>query len=252
MLGGGDGDHGPDWGDIGGLLFGYMLYREMRDGRLDPGAIWRAGCLLVVVVGVVLGGILLVVGALSPVPRYGYDQGVRGAPPTLPAVAAPVAPRTRPADTPRPTVEPSPSPSPAPKATPLPGVGDRVRFPGGWAVTVVKAGRWQPAWYHEPGWRLVTAWLRVRLPADEMACAWGDMCSLQARSGRVYPGFLDERLREPQLFACGDHHRPTTASGWVTFEVREKDAKGLVLVACPGSMFDCDGDAGEARIRLQR
>ena len=55
--------------------------------------------------------------------------------------------------------------------------------------------------------------------------------SLTARSGNEYYGWT-ENLREPSLFACADYHRPTSAKGWLTFEVRDKDAKGLLLSGC--------------------
>jgi hypothetical protein len=110
-------------------------------------------------------------------------------------------------------------------------------------VTVTKVQRWRPSWYREPGWRLITAYVKVRMPAVDGGCVWGDMLWLEARSGRTYQGWLDQPLREPQLFACGDFHRATTAAGWVTFEIRDADAKGLVLEACMPELFSCETPA---------
>jgi len=61
--------------------------------------------------------------------------------------------------------------------------------------------------------------------------------------GRAYQGRLDQQLREPQLFECADYHRPTMAAGWVTFEVRDADAKGLLLYTCLGTFGSCETPA---------
>jgi len=236
-----------DHSDLGGLLFGYLLYREIRDGRLEAGDIFRAGCVLVLVVGAVLGAVLLVVGLSMP--RYDPEGGIQYGAPTAPVFVAPVAlpPESQaPVATRRPT--PEPTPSPTVKPTPLPGVGTRVDAGDGWAITVTKVQRWRPGWYDEPGWRLITAYLKVRMPAVENECVWGDMFVVTARGGRTYQGFLDQQLREPDLFACSDYHRPTTAAGWVTFEVRDADAKGLVLTACPGDLFGCEGSGATIKL----
>ena len=148
------------------------------------------------------------------------------------------------------TATPSPTPAaPTPKPKPLPGIGKKVAVGDGWWVRVDKVARWRPSWYREPGWRLVTAYVTVGMPAVEDGCAWGDMFFVTAPSGRTYQGFLDQRLREPQLFDCADYHRRTQAKGWVTFEVRDKDAKGLVLTSCVPEMFGCDDGP---RIRLAK
>lgn len=239
-------DDGLDHGDLAGLLFGYLVYREIRDGRLDPEPLVRLGCLVGMVVAAGLGAILLLAGISAP--RY---DGAWVPPRTLaplpterPAIVVPVTPR--PAPTLRPTPTPTPRPTPAP--TPLPGIGTRVTAGDGWAITVTKVQRWRPSWYREPGWRLVTVHVKVRMPAVDTECVWGDMFWLEARSGRRYQGWLDQRLREPQLFDCADYHRPTTAQGWVTFEIRDTDAKGLILEACMPELFTCESPA---RIRLR-
>ena len=126
--------------------------------------------------------------------------------------------------------------------------GKRVSAGDGWTVTVSKVQRWTPSWYREPGWRMVTAYIKVKMPAVENECVWGDMFFLTARSGRTYQGFQDQRLREPQLFDCSDYHRPTAVAGWVTFEVRDADAKGLVLTACPGAFFGCEGHGAKFKL----
>ena len=237
---GNDDDHS----DLGGLLFGYLLYREMRDGRLDSGSVFRAGCILVIVVGVALLGIVVLASLSLPRHSGGPTGLIEG--PTAPGFAAPVwtAPpyaTLRPA----PTLEPTPSPTPKP--TPTPGIGKRVYAGDGWAVTVTKVQRWRPRGYNEPGWRLITAYVKVRMPASDNDCVWPSMFFVTAKSGREYPGW-EEGAREPALWACGDYHRPTTASGWVTFEVRNADAAGLVLTACPGDVLWCEPP--DAHIRL--
>ena len=236
-----------DHSDLGALLFGYLVYREIRDGRLEAGDVFRAGCIVTLVVGAVLGGVILL--AVASMPRYQPATGLQYDLPTAPGYLAPVVqppePRTSVATS---AGRLEPTPLPTPKPTPLPGIGTRVVAGHGWAVTVTKVQRWRPGWYDEPGWRLITAYLEVRMPAAENECAWGDMFTLTARSGRTYQGFQDQQLREPQLFACSDYHRPTTAAGLVTFEVRDADAKGLVLTACPGDLFGCEGSG--ARIKL--
>ena len=98
-------------------------------------------------------------------------------------------------------------------------------------------------WYDEPGWRLLTVRVKVNLPAVEYECAWESSFSLEARSGRTYEGFEWQDRREPALFACADYHRPTTDAGWVTFEIRDADAKGLVLSVCLPSFSGCESPA---------
>jgi hypothetical protein len=110
-------------------------------------------------------------------------------------------------------------------------------------VTVTKVQRWRPSWYRQPGWRLVTAYLKVRMPAVENECVWGSAFWLEARGGRTYQGFEWQQRREPELFACSDYHRATTAVGWVTFEVRDADAKGLLLSACLPAFGLCEKPA---------
>lgn len=239
-------DDGPDYGDLAGLLFGYLVYREIRDGRLDPDPLIRLGCLVGLAVGAVLGGILLLAGLGAP----RYDGGsipyrtLAPVPTGLPAIVIPVTP----APTPRSTPGPTPAATPTARPTPLPGIGTRVALGGGWAVTVTKVQRWRPAWYREPGWRLVTVHVKLRMPAVDFACAWGDGFWLEARSGRTYQGWWDwQDGRAPELSACADYHRPTTAQGWITFEVRDADAKGLVLTTCRPD-GPCDAPA---RIRLR-
>jgi hypothetical protein len=231
-------DHDPF--DLGQLLFGYLLYREIRDGRLDADGILRAGCLIVLLVGAVIGGGLLLVGAFAT-PQYGGGYVPAGTtapyPTERPAIVAPA--------TARPTLRatPAPTPTPTPKPSPLPGIGKRVPAGEGWAVTVTKVARWRPGWYDEPGWGLLTVYVKVRMPAVDDGCAWGDSFWLEAKSGRTYQGWLDGQVREPELFACADYHRVTTDAGWVTFEVRDADAKGLVLSACLPAYYSCETPA---------
>ena len=247
MLGNDDG--GDDNGlGLGELLFGLWLWRELDSGRIDAGCIFRALGLIVLVLG---GGFLLllaIVGASAP----RYDGSLHyGTPyewPTeVPAYVAPVW-TPEPARTPEPAATPSPTPAATPKPTPLPRIGDKVAAGDGWWVRVDKVGRWRPSWYREPGWRLVTAYVTVGMPAVEDGCAWGDMFFVTAPSRRIYTGWT-EGDREPHLFECTDYHRRTQARGWVTFEVRDKDAKGLVLTSCVPEMFGCDDGP---RIRLAK
>ena len=239
----GNDDHDP-W-DLGQLLFGYLVYRELRDGRLDADQVIRAGCLLVLIVAAVIGGGLLLIGGLAA-PQYGggYVPYETAAPYTTrqPAFVAPATARPTAAPT---TAEPTPTPKPKPTPgqTPIPGIGKRVPGGGGWAVTVTKVQRWRPSWYRQPGWRLITAYVRVRMPAVEYECAWADSFWLEARSGRTYGGLWISGPRDPSLFACSDYHRATTAAGWVTFEVRDADAKGLLLNACLPAFGFCEKPA---------
>jgi hypothetical protein len=247
--GGGDGGDDNGFG-LGQLLFGLWMWREIDAGRIDPGCIFKTLGLIVLVLG---GGFLVLLAiASASVPRYGgsLDYSTPYAWPTEAPAAVP-AWTPRPTRTPAATATPSPTPaaSPTPKPKPLPGIGKKVAANDGWWVRVDKVARWRPSWYREPGWRLVTAYVTVGMPAVEDGCAWGDMFFVTAPSGREYQGFLDQRLREPQLFDCADYHRRTQAKGWVTFEVRDKDAKGLVLTSCVPEMFGClDGP----RIRLAK
>jgi hypothetical protein len=247
-------DGGPDFGDLGGLLFGYILYREMRDGRLDGDGILRAGCLLALIVGAVLGGGLLLIGLVASAQPYGSDLSPRRPPAPYatprPAVVPPVT--VPPTERPAPTSDPSAAgPSAAAPATsrptPLPGIGTRVPAGDGWAVTVTRVERWRPGSYDEPGWRLLVVRLKVRLPAVDDGCVFPSSFWLQARSGRTYEAF-EWPVWEPQLFECADYHRPTTAQGWVTFEVRDADARGLVLETCLPELFTCETPL---RIRLR-
>jgi hypothetical protein len=234
----GNDDHDP-W-DLGQLLFGYLVYRELRDGRLDADQVIRAGCLVILLIGALLGGGALLVGTFAA-PHDGGSYVPFETPFTYPTEQpAFVAPGTvRPTATARPT----PTPRPTPKPTPLPGLGTSVRSGDGWAVTVTKVERWRPSWYREPGWRLVTAYVKVRMPANGYACAWGDSFWLEAKSGRTYWGLVDVGSRDPSLFACADYHRATTTAGWVTFEIRDADAKGLVFSACLPAYSTCETPA---------
>ena len=177
---------------------------------------------------------------------YPYETAVPD-PTGRPAIVVPATggPTARPA----PSVNPTPRPTSTAKPTPdpLPGIGKRVAAGEGWAVTVTAVQRWRPSWYREPGWRLVTAYVKVRMPADPIGCAWGDSFWLEARSGRTYGGLMDSGPGIRRSFACADYHRPTTAAGWVTFEIRDADAKGLVLFACLPAFASCEKPA---QIRL--
>jgi len=241
---GGDGGHDDRGFGLGQLLFGLWLWRELDSGRLDAGQVFRALFLIAAVIG---GGVLVLLAIVgATMPRYDGSVGLP-APYAWPTEAPALAPAWTPgpASTPAPTATPSPTPKP----TPLPGIGRKVAAGAGWWVRVDKVGRWRPSWYHQPGWRLITAYITVGMPAVEYECAWGDMFFVTAPGGREYQGFLDQRLREPRLFGCTDYHRRTQVKGWVTFEVRDKDAKGLVLMSCVPEMLGCiDGP----RIRLAR
>jgi hypothetical protein len=236
-----DKGHGPDSNDLFGLLFGYIVYREIRDGRLDPDDVFRAGCVVTLIAAAGLGLLLLVAGSMTTSgPGTSYDWPLR----TAPAVVAPfrtVTPRPVPVV---PTMRPSPTPSPTPTPTPMPGVGERVDWGDGWAITVTKVERWKPSWYRQPGWRLITAKLKVGMPGAELDCLYGWMFRLKTQGERTYEGwgrYEPGRSRTPYLGACSDYHRPTTGSGWVTFEIRDEDRKGLVLSVCPEDSFgSCD------------
>jgi len=242
---GNDGGHDDHDGfGLGQLLFGLWLWRELDSGRLDAGGVFKA---LFVIAAVLGGGFLLLLAIIgATMPRYDGAVDLDAPYPFTTDLPAYV-----PVTTPRPTraTVPTAMPSPAPTRKPpaIPGIGKRVAAGDGWTVKADKVQRWKPSWYHEPGWRLVTVHLVIGMPATDDGCAWGDMFSLTARSGREYQGWLDQTNREPELFACTDYHRTTTAKGWVTFEVRDKDAKGLVMSFCPDVLGFCEQPA---RIRI--
>ena len=224
----------------------------MQSGRIDAGCIFRAVALIALVLG---GGFLLLVAIGSMVaPRYeGTIDPWSPAPTYLPAVVPPDSTQAptltfQPSPTPTPRPTPTPAPAATPKPKPLPRIGDKVSSGDGWWVRVDKVERWRPSWYREPGWRLISAYVTVGMPAVENEFVWGDMFFVTAPSGREYQGGLVDG-REPRLFAWSDYHRPTQAKGWVTFEVRDKDAAGLVLTSCVPELFGCDDGP---RIRLAR
>lgn len=70
-------DDGFDSSDVGGLLFGYLLYRELHSGRLDAGGCLRAGCLVAILIGAVLGGLLLLAALATSSQRYAVDPDPR-------------------------------------------------------------------------------------------------------------------------------------------------------------------------------
>ncbi|MEI7744818.1 MAG: hypothetical protein WCK58_13855, partial [Chloroflexota bacterium] len=91
MFGNDNDDHGGL--DVGQLLFGLWLWREVDAGRIEPGCIFRTlGCL---VLGIGGAGLLLlgIIGATTP--RYGgYDPGIYEPNPTQrAAVVEPWTPR---------------------------------------------------------------------------------------------------------------------------------------------------------------
>lgn len=235
MFGNDDGHHDHNGFSVGQLLVGLYLWREMEAGRLSPGDIFKT---LFVIAAVIGGGflLLLVIAGASVAP---YGGSVGAGYPYIPATNAPVY---LPAWTPKPVWTAVPTFSPAPPPTPIPGIGTRVAAGGEWTVTVDKVQRWKPSWYRQPGWQLITVYVTVRMAADDN-CVWGDMFSVTAPGGTDYQGWLDQTLREPSIFECADYHRPTTAKGWVTFEVRNEDAKGLLMTACLPEMFSCDDPA---------
>ena len=152
------------------------------------------------------------------VQRYDYTTDPWTPAPTLqPAVMPPVWEQT-------PDTHARTDATATPKPTPVPRIGAEVPAGAGWWVRVDKVERWRPSWYHERGWRLISAHITVGMPADEYQCAWSDMFIVTAPSGREYTGWQDSG-REPRLFECGDYHRRTQGKGWVTFEVRDKDAR---------------------------
>ena len=119
----GDDGGGDDGGmSFGELLFGLWLWREVDAGRIQPGCIFRAIALLVLVLG---GGLLLLIAIGSAMtPRYqGNGDPWTPAPTYRPAVVPPDWTQA-PATTPAPT--PTKSPAATPKPTPLPRMGDRV------------------------------------------------------------------------------------------------------------------------------
>ena len=86
------GDDGDDGGmSFGELLFGMWLWREVDSGRIQPGCIFRAIALLVLVLG---GGFLLLIAIGSATtPRYGYNGDPwTPAPTQRPAVVPPGQP----------------------------------------------------------------------------------------------------------------------------------------------------------------
>lgn len=221
----GDDDHGPDWNDYASLLFGYLVYREVRDGRLDLERVTVAGCRLLAI-------ILLVGGAFAVLlwlPSLFYGGG-RGAlvVPTGTLRPTPTA-TVRPTPTPMATPTPRPTPTPTPTPIPVAKIGQTVMTDDGWAIRVRKVERWRPSWYDEPGWRLITVYVTVGMPAAEDGCIFPDSFYVEATDGETYQGWIDFQHRMPHLFECTDYHRPTTTNGWVTFEVRDKHAKGLLL-----------------------
>jgi hypothetical protein len=115
-------------------------------------------------------------------------------------------------------------------------------------VRVDRVERWQSPWGQRPGWQVVTVRVTVGMPADDDGCVFGSMLFVTAPSGRDYAGF-EGGGRRPSLLDCSDDQRRTQAKGWVTFEIRDRDAKGLVLRTCVPEMFGCDDGP---RIRLRK
>ena len=114
--------------------------------------------------------------------------------------------------TPTPTdADPAPAATPRPK--PLPRIGDKVPAGDGWWVRVDKVERWRPSWYHEPGWRLISAYVTVGMPAVENECALGDMFFVTAPSGRRVHRLGRRAAVNRQLFECSDYHRPDAGEG---------------------------------------
>ncbi|MFH1474468.1 MAG: hypothetical protein ABIG85_01270 [Chloroflexota bacterium] len=81
--------------------------------------------------------------------------------------------------------------------------------------------------------------MKVRMPAVDDDWVFASTFSVEAKSGRTYQGWEWQQPREPHLLACADYHRPTTAAGWVPFEVRNADAKELVMSACLPDFISC-------------
>lgn len=114
--------------DVGQLLFGLWLWRELDEGRIEPGCIFRSlGCLVLALGG---GGLLLILIASATTPRYGNDDpGIYWPDPTpRPAIVVPWTPQPTIAVTPAPTEEPTEAPTPQPRPKPV-GKAD-IRFSG--------------------------------------------------------------------------------------------------------------------------
>ena len=113
----GNDDGGDDDGlGLGEVLFGLWLWRQMDSGRMDAGGVFKAGCLILALLG---GGLLiLLVIASASVPRYSgsFDYSTPYSRPTEAPFVAP-AWTPRPAPTPAPTATPSPTPTPTPIAS---------------------------------------------------------------------------------------------------------------------------------------
>ncbi len=243
----GGGDNRNNGPNLGSFLFAMYIWREMEAGRLTAGDIFKVLFWLAAIAG---GGLLVIwiwVGLSTP--RYnglGYPSGPGLESPGGFVPGLTLAPVWTPRQTAAtwPSTAPTAVPTPTPKPTPAPHIGTRVAMGGGWTVQVVKVGRWAPSWYHEPGWHLITVYVKVWMPEESViACVWGNSYSVTAPGGNQYTGY--EALgREPSLFACVDYHRPTTATGWLTFEVRDRDAKGLMLDVCAWDADVCGAPNG--------
>lgn len=235
---------GDDDGDFGQTLFALMVWRELERGNITPGCIFRFFGIGLAIAG---AGLLLI--ALIGSPATPRDVSAPWSQSPAPYVtAAPVArvtpppapgPTQRPATLPPVLATPSSPVGPTPAATPQSvAVGVLAATSDGWQVRVDKVQRWRPSWYHEPGWRLVTIYVSVRMPMLE-GCAFSDMFTLIASSGQTYSAWTYPE-RQPSLFACSDYHRVTWAKAWLTFEVRDADAKGLRMLACVPEMISCE------------
>ena len=244
------GDDDDDQSDLAGLLFGYLIYREIREGRLDGDGILRAGCLLVLLVGALLGGGLLIVGGLSTPQYRGGTVPVRDRGPGPDRAAG----DRRAGDwrTDRSTCalrEPD-------AETHVDSEADAEAAPGNRQAR----RRRRRLGGHRHGSAAVAPQLvpRAGLEARHGVREGPDAGrSDRVRLGRLLLARGEERAhvrgpdgfgpRDPSLFACADYHRPTTAAGWVTFEIRDADAKGLVLFACLPAFASCEKPA---QIRL--
>jgi hypothetical protein len=128
--GGDDRHHGPDQSDLMAALFGYMLYREMREGRLDPDEVWRAGCGLVAIAGAIGLVLLAIAGLMSP---QGGGSGWEDRSGFEAVSTATPGPTVRPVATPTPEPTPEPTPAPTPRA-----IGKaEIRFSGAYAAHYV-------------------------------------------------------------------------------------------------------------------
>ena len=237
-------DNGGDGGDdhgfgLGQLLFGLWLWRELDSGRIDAGGIFKVLFLVAAVIG---GGFLVLLAiAGASVPQYAgsLDYATPYAWPTE-------APAFVPAWTPQADIDAHSHRDPVAHAEGETAPRHRQEGPGrGRLVGAGRQGRALAA--------LVVP--RARLaPGHRVHHRRHAGRGGRLRLGRHVLRHGPERALVHRLAGGRSRTRisstaPTTtagtqAKGWVTFEVRDKDAKGLVLTSCVPEMFGCTTDHG--------